>query len=153
MKFKVWDKVRVTREAIEESVRKNWCVNYWAVVGGEVIRTDETQSYIDTNKGGYPLLNQDLELVPEEPEFKRWEVVEVWHNAEGRRIKRIFICEAVWAKYPYICVDGSSEGKYLNWKPFLWAERNKIRKFKHKLTRKEIAEKFWVKEDFELVED
>lgn len=151
MQFKVGDKVRLTREAITYKLIEQRTIKHSIVLWGDITDISDGDDMVMVDYVWYKV--EDLELVTEESEFKRWEIVEVWHNAEGRRIKRIFICEAVWAKYPYICVDGSSEGKYLNWKPFLWAERNKIRKFKHKLTRKEIAEKFWVKEDFELVED
>ena len=149
MKFKVGDKVRVTREGLakqaESSFVKSYEVSWWEIkkiVGDDV--------YCPNNEYWYE--EKYLELVPEE-EFERWEIVEVWSNAGTRRVKRIFLCEIAWAKYPYICVDDNSQENFLNWKPFLWAEWSKIRKAKWKLTRKEIAEKFWVNEDFELIED
>ncbi len=149
MKFKVGDKVRVTREWLakqaESSFVKSYEVSWWEIkkiVGDDV--------YCPNNEYWYE--EKYLELVPEE-EFERWEIVEVWSNEEDKRVKRIFLCEIAWAKYPYICVYDNSQENFLNWKPFLWAEWNKIRKAKWKLTRKEIAEKFWVNEDFELIED
>ena len=149
MKFKVGDKVRVTREWLakqsENSFVKSYEISWWEIkkiVGDDV--------YCPNNEYWYE--EKYLELVPEE-EFKRWEIVEVWVNAEGRRVKRIFLCEAIWAKFPYICVDVNSQEDFMNWKPFLFAEWDKIRKPKWRLTRKEIAEKFWVSLNFELIEE
>ena len=152
MWFKIWDMVRPTREyfinLIEDSDVKHLEYPNWF----QIIKIDGNKIYYD-NEGFSFHRASDLELVTEEPEFKRWEIVEVWSNAEGRRVKRIFVCEAIWAKYPYICVSDGSQEEFMNWKPFLWAEWDKIRKPKWKLTRKEIAEKFWVAEDFELIEE
>lgn len=151
MKFKVGDKVRLTRNAIEESVRKNWCVNYSAVVGGEVIRVDETQSLIKTNDGKYPLLNQDLELIPEKSEFKFGDIIEVSNDTE------------CWRRAPFIAMSlEDREKKYIVAALLRWPEPvyDKVsfysyryaRKIKPRLARKEIAEKFWVSEDFVLVD-
>lgn len=151
MKFKLGDKVRLTRNAIEESVRKNWCVNYSAVVGGEVIRTDETRSFVNTNEKGYPLLNQDLELVPEELEFSLGDIIEVSNDTE------------LWQRHTFIdvSVDGW-ERRYIVAALLRWPEPvyDKViiysyryaRKIKPRLARKEIAERFWVNKDFELVD-
>lgn len=150
MKFKIWDEVRLTREAIAENPRvdfEEYEISWW-----KIIRITDYWHYVIWNSRS-DWSEEDLELIPKEPEFKRWEIVEVWSNAGTRRVKRIFLCEIAWAKYPYICVDDNSQENFLNWKPFLWAEWSKIRKAKWKLTRKEIAEKFWVNEDFELIED
>ena len=152
MKFKVWDKVRLTREAIEESVRRNWCVNYSAVIGWEVIRSDEDQSFISTAWQGYPLLNQDLELVPEEPEFEEGEMIEVsddWKEWE----RRIFLYYIPNVPDKYLCVHKNYEGVYLQgWDRYYYQVWLYARKLKSQLTRKEIAEKFWVSEDFTLVD-
>ena len=152
MKFKIGDKVRLTRNAIEESVRKNWCVNYSAVIGWEVIKTNETQSFISTDEQGYPLLNQDLELVPEEPEFKYWEEIEVG-DEDWRRRKRIFLLKIPWNVIdPYVVVERGSNER------FQFGESHDVevwryaRKVPTQLTRKEVAEKFWVSENFVLVD-
>lgn len=152
MKFKVGDKVRLTRNAIEESVRKNWCVNYSAVIGWEVIRTDETQSFVNTNEKGYPLLNQDLEFIPEKSEFKFGDIIEVSNDTE------------CWRRAPFIAMSlEDREKKYIVAALLRWPQPayDKVsfvsykyaRKIKPRLTRKEIAERFWVNEDFELIED
>ena len=152
MKFKVGDKVRLTRNAIEESVRKNWCVNYSAVIGWEVIRTDETQSFISTDERGFPLLNQDLELVPPKPEFEFGEEIEVGDD-DWRREKRIFLLKIPWNVIdPYVVVEYGDNER------FQFGESHDVevwrfaRKAPPKLSRKEIAEKFWVSEDFVLVD-
>lgn len=152
MQFKVGDMVRLTREAIEESVRKNWCVNYWAVVGGEVIRTSEDQSFVNTAWQGYPLLNQDLELVPEEPEFEYGENIEVKIGEWFPWVERPFIYFAKWnAIHPYITAN-INKAQFDAWKKFDFQTFRYARKLKPQLTRREIAEKFWVSEDFTLID-
>lgn len=153
MQFKVGDKVRLTRNAIEESVRKNWCVNYSAVIGWEVIRTNENQSFISTDEQGYPLLNQDLELVPEEPEFKYWEEIEVRDQIGEKRKRVIFLCKTTANDtYQYITADMSKKS-FDNGALFCNTSWRFARKAPPQLTRKEVAEKFWVSEDFELIEE
>lgn len=152
MKFKVGDKVRLTRNAIEESVRKNWCVNYSAVIGWEVIRTNETQSFISTDEQGYPLLNQDLELVPEEPEFEFGEEIEVRDQIGEKRKRVIFLCKTIANDtHQYITADISKKS-FNNGALFCNTSWRFARKAPPQLTRKEVAEKFWVSEDFELIE-
>ena len=148
MKFRVWDRVRVTREWLtkqaENSFVKSYEISWWEIkkiVGDDV--------YCPNNEYWYE--EKYLELVPEEPEFGHWEEVEVYSQKEEKRVKRFFLCEAIWAKYPYICVEIDSEIKFKNWEEFQTGEWDKIRKIS-KLTRKEIAEKFWVSENFVLVD-
>lgn len=153
MKFKVGDKVRLTRNAIEESARKNWCVNYSAVIGWEVIRTDETQSFISTDELGFPLLNQDLELVPEEPEFEFGEEIEVRDEIGAERKRVIFLCKTTANDtHQYIIADISKKS-FDNGARFHNNAWRFARKARPQLSRKEIADKFWVSEDFELIED
>ena len=147
MKFKVGDKVRVTRDGLskqaESSFVKSYEISWWVIkkiVGEDIYCPNDEYWYEE----------KYLELVTEE-EFERWEMVEVWSYKEEKRVKRFFLCEAIWAKYPYICVDIASEMKFKNWEEFQTGEWDKIRKIS-KLTRKEIAEKFGVAEDFVLVD-
>ena len=149
MKFKVGDKVRVTREWLakqaESSFVKSYEVSWWEIkkiVGDDV--------YCPNNEYWYE--EKYLELVPEE-EFERWEIVEVWSAVDGEWFKTIFLWEITWAKHPYICLATISKEKYLKWEPFVFVARDKIRKPRRSLTRKEIAEKFWIEENFEFVED
>lgn len=149
MKFKIGDKVRLTRKALYNKLD---IPTEKETFGGEINGIDKDWYYIiDWFEDYY--LEPALELIPEGSKFKRWEVVEVWDRVEKQWKKRYFICEIVWAEHPYICVDKWGEENFLNWKKFLCAEWGEIRKSKSKLTRQEIAEKFWVNEDFELVED
>lgn len=149
MKFKLGDKVRLTREAIARNSRidfEEYEISWWEIS----CITDYWhyviwKSHSDWNE-------KELEFISAEPKFKRWEEVEVCDSKQRKWAKGIFICEIPWALYPYICVNTSFEKAYLNWEPFCVVGREKIRKSKPKLTRKEIAEKFWVDEDFLFVE-
>lgn len=150
MKFKVGDKVRVTREALaqqaDSSFVKSYEVSWWKIkkIAGDAIYCPNKEYWYE---------EKHLELVPEEPEFKRGEIVEVFSIPSDTWFKRIFVCEIPWAAYPYVCVDGVSSTMFREWKEFNITTRDKIRKIEQKLTRKEIAERFWVNEDFELIED
>ena len=149
MKFKIWDKVRLTREAIARNPRidfEEYEISWWEISS----ITDYWHYVIWKSRSDWN--ENELEFVPAEPKFKRWEMVEVWSITEGKRTKKIFVCEIIWALCPYICVNTCSEKDYLNWKPFLFTNRDQIRKPRSKLTRKEIAQKFWINEDFELVD-
>mgnify|MGYP001729702943 CR=1 FL=1 len=150
MKFKVGDKVRYNRDFLIDAI-ETWddfdrLAIYWfeiIQIEGEEVRSEDWSWFHENH----------LELVPEESKFKRWEIVEVQHAIGKKWEKRIFVWEIPWAKFPYICVDPATEENFLNWKKFTFFFWDKIRKFKQKLIRKEIAEKFWIDHDFELIED
>ena len=131
---------------------ESWHIKSYEILGWKIDRIGKGEVYWPHTK--YTWYQEScLEFVTEESEFKRWEIVEVYDIKQRKRVKGIFICEIPWALYPYICVNTSFEKEYLDWKPFCFTSRVQIRKSKSKLTRQEIAEKFWVNEDFELVED
>lgn len=93
-----------------------------------------------------------LELVPEEPEFKEGEVVEV-SNEEKYWFRRIFITELPKkVDYPYVCVHKNYEKSYKEGGSYDISTRAYARKLRPSLTRKEIAERFGVAEDFILKE-
>lgn len=154
MKFNIGDKVRLTREWIIAHLRWiNTTEEDWLELAKRLINWFEV-CYRDINliygdENDYRIKEEYLELMAEEG-FERWEMVEVWSYEEEKRVKRFFLCEAIWAKYPYICVDIASEMKFKNWGKFQTGEWDKIRKIT-KLTRKEIAEKFGISESFELI--
>ena len=93
-----------------------------------------------------------LELVPEEPEFKYWEEIEVRDEIGGERKRVIFLCKTTANDtHQYITADISKKsfdnGARFNNNAWRFA-----RKAPPKLSRKEIAEKFWVSENFVLVD-
>lgn len=149
MKFKVGDKVRVNREWLikqaEESFIKYYEVSWW-----EIKKIVWNDIYCPNNEYRYE--EKYLELVPDETEFKYWEVVEVYSLLDGKRVERIFVCEAYWALYPYICVSDSDKENFNKGGKYNTVSREIIRKLPLKLSRKEIAEKLWVSEDFVLVD-
>ena len=150
MKFKIWDKVRLTREAIARNPRidfEEYEISWWEISS----ITDYWHYVIWKSRSDWN--ENELEFVPEGPEFKRGEIVEVFSIPSDTWFKRIFVCEIPWATHPYVCVDGVSSTMFREWKKFNITTRDKIRKIEQKLTRKEIAERFWVNEDFELIED
>ena len=148
MKFKVWDKVRVTREWLakqaDSSFVKSYEVSWWTIkkIAGDGIYCPNKEYWYE---------EEYLELVPEESKFKRWETVEVYSDYSWKREKRIFICEIPWIINPYVCVDILSSERFKKGEEVPVVHRKKIRKLKPTLTRKEVAEKFWVSEDFVLV--
>lgn len=151
MKFKIGDKVRLKREQLATQA-KYWNLKSHEILWWEIDRISGNDIYWPNTK--YTWYEEwCLKLATEESEFERWEIVEVYNTKQGNRVKGIFICEIPWALYPYICVNTSFEKDYLNWKQFCFTSRDQIRKFKSKLTRQEIAKKFLVNEDFELIED
>lgn len=150
MRFKLGDKVRLKREQLAAQA-KTWDLKEYEILGWKIDRIKGGDISWPNDK--YSWYDEScLELVPEESEFERWEMVEVYESKIGGRVKKIFICEIPWAQYPYICVNECWEEDYLNWKPFWITTRDQIRKFKPRFTRKEIAEKLWVSEDFVLVD-
>lgn len=153
MKFNIGDKVRLTRKWILSHLRnintkeEDWLelakrlINWF-----EICQRDVSLMYGDEN--GYYVKEEHLELV--EDEFSLGQQVEVSDDWE-KWIKLIYVKTAIhnWSN------------KYITASPCRWSctkddsvyfnIRKYIRKVKDKLTRKEIAEKFGVDEDFELI--
>lgn len=92
---------------------------------------------------------EDLELVPEEPEFKYGEEIEVTNDGNNW-LKRIFITKSKECRY--VCVDYTCYNSFKNGRQYTVAFYDSARKLKPTLSRKEIAEKFWVGEDFVLID-
>lgn len=152
MEIKIWDTIRLKREAIKEYIENDRYLTDDLLIDWAVVTKVEKESVWAKNDSVYILNKEYVEVIPEESQFEYWEEVEVYSNREEKRVKRFFLCEARWAKNPYICVDSHTEDEFKNWEKFEIAEWDKIRKIP-KLTRKEIAEKFWVSLNFELIEE
>lgn len=148
MKFKVGDKVRLTREAIAIENKRyrpphREAVLWWVI---NKIKGGKCYYWVDS------YLEEALELVPEEPEFEEGEMIEVsddWKEWE----RRIFLYYIPNVPDKYLCVHKNYEGVYLQgWDRYDYQAWLYARKLKPQLTRKEIAEKFWVSEDFTLID-
>lgn len=148
MTFKVWDKVRLTRKALH-----NKCASPTRneVFGGKVNNIDKDWYYtVVWFEDDY--IEEELELVPEEPEFEYGEEIEVSDNWKTWE-KVIFLIKIPWKiEYPYLCVASSDKGIFDQWKIISPCEWRYARKTRSQLTRKEIAEKFWIDKDFILVD-
>ena len=149
MKFKVGDKVRATREGLakqaENSFVKSYEISWWTIkkIAGDAI-------YCPNNEYRYE--EKYLELVPEEPEFEYGEAIEVKIDEWFPWVERPFIYFAKWnAIHPYITAN-INKAQFDAWKKFDFQAFRYARKLKPQLTRKEIAEKFWVSEDFTLID-
>jgi len=148
MKFKVWDKVRITREGLAKQVESSYVRGYeisWWVI--RKIVWDNI--YCPNNEYWYE--EKYLELIPEEPEFEFGEEIEVGDD-DWRREKRIFLLRIPWNVIdPYVVVEcGDNERFQLGESHDVEVWRY-ARKVPTQLTRKEVAEKFWVSENFVLV--
>ena len=149
MKFKVGDKVRVTRDGLskqaESSFIKSYEISWWVIkkiVGDNIICPNNEYWYEE----------KYLELVPEEPEFEYWEEIEVG-DEDWRRKKRIFLLKIPWNVIdPYVVVERGSNERFQFGESYDVEVWRFARKPRSSLTRKEIAEKFWVSEDFVLVD-
>lgn len=149
MKFKVGDKVRVTRKWLakqaDSSFVKSYEVSWWTI---EKIAWDAI--YCPNNEYRYE--EEALELVPEEPEFKYWEEIEVG-DEDWKRKKRIFLLKIPWNVIdPYVVVERGSNERFQFGESYDVEVWRYARKPRPSLTRKEVAEKFWVAEDFILVD-
>lgn len=149
MKFKVWDKVRVTREGLtkqaDQSFVKSYEVSWWTIkkIAGDKI-------YCPNNEYWYE--EKFLELIPEEPEFKEGELIET-RDEQNPRLRRTYLTTIKWKdKNFYLCVSEASLERYKLWLSYNVCAWPYARKLKSQLTRKEIAEKFWVSEDFTLID-
>lgn len=148
MKFKVGDKVRLTREAIAIENKRyrpphREAVLWWVI---NKIKGGKCYYWVDS------YLEEALELVPEEPDFEYGEAIEVKIDEWFPWVERPFIYFAKWnAIHPYITAN-INKAQFDAWKKFDFQAFRYARKLKPQLTRKEIAEKFWVSEDFVLVD-
>ena len=149
MKFKVGDKVRLTRKGIKE-IYGIWTdhnpvlIQWWVIekIEYNLLSIDWTKKLIHKNH---------FEPVPEEPEFEHWEEIEVSHDKKERN-KRIFLIKLADTFYPYTCVAEGDECFYGTGEKYRTQTYKYARKLRPSLTRKEIAEKFGVAEDFVLVD-
>ena len=149
MKFKVGDKVRVTRDGLskqaESSFIKSYEISWWVIkkiVGDNILCPNNEYWYEE----------KYLELVPEEPEFEYWEEIEVG-DEDWRRKKRIFLLKIPWNVIdPYVVVERGSNERFQFGESYDVEVWRFARNPRSSLTRKEIAEKFWVSEDFVLVD-
>lgn len=149
MEFKAGDKVRVTREGLERQAEnsfvKSYEISWWTIkkIAGDAI-------YCPNNEYRYE--GKYLELVPEEPDFEYGEAIEVKIDEWFPWVERPFIYFAKWnAIHPYITAN-INKAQFDAWKKFDFQAFRYARKLKPQLTRKEIAEKFWVNEDFILID-
>ena len=86
--------------------------------------------------------------VPEETQFEYGEEIEVRNSKEGERVRVIFLCKTNGNDTkPYIVADISKKA-FDNGISFSSSSWSLARKAPPKLSRKEIAEKFWIDEDF-----
>lgn len=149
MKFKVWDKVRVTREWLakqaDSSFVKSYEVSWWTIkkIAGDAIYCPNSE---------YRYEEEYLELVPEVPEFKFGDIIEVSNDTECWR-RALFIAMSLEDREKKYIVAALLRWPQPVYDKVSFVSYKYARKIKPRLTRKEIAEKFWVYEDFELVED
>lgn len=148
MKFNVGDKVRLTREAISYKLREQHTIKYSIILWEKITDISEWDDMILVDYIWYK--TEYLELVPEETEFESWEEIEVSHDKRERN-KRIFLIKLVDTFYPYTCVADGDECFYGTGEKYRTQTYKYARKLRPSLTRKEIAEKFWVSEDFVLI--
>lgn len=159
MKFKVGDRVRLTREGIIrhlsflDTKTKSWLEKIIQLSDWFTIEHHSPElCYCD--KEEYRVKEEHLELVPEEPEFEYSEEVEVKDDCDSKWYKAIFIWYIPWAdKNPkYMTVSSEDFEKCKKHEYFTVGVWEYARKLRPQLTRKEIAEKFSVSEDFTLVD-
>lgn len=148
MKFNIGDKVRLTREAISYKLREQHTIKYSIILWEKITDISEWDDMILVDYIWYK--TEYLELVPEEPEFEEWEEIEVSHDKKERN-KRIFLIKLADTFYPYTCVAEGDECFYGTGEKYRTQTYKYARKRRPSLTRKEIAEKFGVDEDFELI--
>lgn len=156
MKFKVGDMVRPTRDFLISWIEEidSWEIDWGRpeyVEGFQVIKIENNFVYYEDSEIGF-YLESNLELVPEEPEFEYWEEIEVG-DEDWRREKRIFLLKIPWNVIdPYVVVERGSNERFQFGESYDVEVWRFARKPRSSLTRKEIAEKFGVAEDFVLVD-
>ena len=149
MQFKVGDKVRLTRDCLWAKILAGAKIDkqevFWFLI-------EKMNNSVITSP--YPNYHESvIELVPEEPEFKYWEEIEVGDD-DWRREKRIFLLRIPWNVIdPYVVVECWDNEKFQLGESHDVEVWRYARKAPPQLTRKEVAEKFWVSEDFELIEE
>lgn len=141
--------VRLTREAISYKLREQHTIKYSIILWEKITDISEWDDMILVDYIWYK--TEYLELVPEEPEFEYWEEIEVSHDKKERN-KRIFLIKLTDTFYPYTCVAEGDECFYGTGEKYRTQTYKYARKLRPSLTRKEIAEKFWVAENFVLVD-
>ena len=148
MQFKVGDKVRLTRDCLWAKILAGAKIDKQEVFWFSIEKMDNS---VITSP--YPNYHESvIELVPEEPEFKYWEEIEVRDEIGGERKRVIFLCKTTASDtHQYITADISKKS-FDNGASFHNNSWRFARKAPPKLSRKEIAEKFWVSEDFVLVD-
>ena len=149
MQFKVGDKVRLTRDCLWAKILAGAKIDKQEVFWFSIEKMDNS---VITSP--YPNYHESvIELVPEEPEFKYWEEIEVGDD-DWRREKRIFLLRIPWNVIdPYVVVECGDNEKFQLGESHDVEVWRYARKVPTQLTRKEVAEKFWVSEDFELIEE
>jgi len=149
MQFKVRDKVRLTRDCLWAKILAGAKIDKQEVFWFPIEKMDNS---VITSP--YPNYHESvIELVPEEPEFKYWEEIEVGDD-DWRREKRIFLLRIPWNVIdPYVVVECWDNEKFQLGESHDVEVWRYARKAPPQLTRKEVAEKFWVSEDFELIEE
>ena len=100
MQFKIGDKVRLTRDCLWAKILAGAKIDKQEVFWFSIEKMDNS---VITSP--YPNYHESvIELVPEEPEFKYWEEIEVSHDKKERN-KRIFLIKLADTFYPYtLCV-------------------------------------------------
>ena len=148
MKFKVGDKVRITRDCLWAKILAGAKIDKQEVFWFSIEKMDNS---VITSP--YPNYHESvIELVPEEPEFKYWEEIEVGDD-DWRREKRIFLLRIPWNVIdPYVVVECGDNEKFQLGESHDVEVWRYARKVPTQLTRKEVAEKFWVSENFVLVD-
>ena len=149
MQFKVGDKVRLTRYCLWAKILAGAKIDKQEVFWFPIEKMDNS---VITSP--YPNYHESvIELVPEEPEFKYWEEIEVGDD-DWRREKRIFLLRIpINVIDPYVVVECWDNEKFQLGESHDVEVWRYARKAPPQLTRKEVAEKFWVSEDFELIEE
>lgn len=148
MQFKIGDKVRLTRDCLWAKILAGAKIDKQEMFWFSIEKMDNS---VITSP--YPNYHESvIELVPEEPEFKYWEEIEVG-DEDWRRRKRIFLLKIPWNVIdPYVVVERGSNERFQFGGSYDVEVWRYARKPRSSLTRKEIAEKFWVAEDFILVD-
>lgn len=148
MKFKVWDKVRLTRELIYIKIKQGSPLDDLDINWFIITKIENGTIYREDNKryGQW-----ELELVPEEPEFEYGEEIEVSDDGEEWE-KRIYLATVGVDRKLHICVSRALVERYKSWLTYNAYTWEYARKLRPQLTRKEIAEKFWVSGDFILID-
>lgn len=148
MKFKVGDMVRLTRDCLWAKILAGAKIDEQEMFWFSIEKMDNS---VITSP--YPNYHESvIELVPEEPEFAEGEWVEVSNDGKNWE-KSLFVHKlSRYSDCPYICVREWNEPEFKEGFSFDTKTWKYARKPRPQLTRKEIAEKFWVSENFVLVD-